>query len=220
MTLLKQTFIISLITISTLYLFADNKTTPTDREIKKELNEVHDIVLDIKEKEKKSITHINGEKVTYIKNAENVYNKTIKHKHIKKIINKKIINKKTVNNIVKKTINKHFKTVVNKTSISKNYFIDTTRCSSSCGVAIKKWKDAKKYCSIRGSRLPSKSEIENSSKYEKKECSDCSYWTNTEALRPNGRSYPNKKVWVYEQSEDDFFKYNIKSTYVATCLSD
>ena len=219
MTILKKTFLISLIAIVPIYISATNKTTPTDNEIKKELNEVHDIVLDLKDKQKKSVTHINGEKVTYIKNAENVYNKVIKHKHIKKIINKKIINKKTVNNIVKKTINNDFRKTINKTYISKNYF-NTERCSQNCGVAIKKWRDAKKYCKIRGSQLPSKSLFLKSNKYDNNECSDCRYWTNTEATRSNGKSYPNKKVYVYLQSEGDVLKYNTNSTYVATCVID
>ena len=147
--------------------------------------------------------------MTYIKNAKNVYTTVVnKNKTIKKSIIKKTV-KKIINNKIYKT--------VKNTNISKNYFIDSTRCSSSCGVAIKKWNDAKKYCSMRGSKLPSKTQIERSSKYQRKECSDCSYWTNTEALRPNGQSYPKRKVHVYLQSEDDFLKFSTNSTYVATC---
>ena len=204
----------------------NNETTPIVNETNKVVNNVddttldtNDIVKDIKKEMKKvskSKTIINGEKVTYIKNAENVYNKIYKnitHKH-------KTVNKKVIKKIIKKTINNDFRKTIKNTYISKQYFVDSTRCSENCGVAIKKWNDAKTYCNKRGSSLPSKSEIENSSKYQKKECSDCSYWTNTEALRPNGRSYPSPKVYVYLQSEGDFFKFNTKSTYVATCLSD
>ena len=65
--------------------------------------------------------------------------------------------------------------------------------------------------------MPSKTQIERSNKYQKKECSDCKYWTNTEAFRRNGQSYPNRKVYVYDQAEGDFSKFSTKSTYVATC---
>ena len=135
-------------------------------------------------------------------------------KKMKTTINGKVIN--YGNNTSIKYIEKQIK----NTHIHKKYFLNTTKCSQNCGVAIKKWDDAKKYCKIRGSRLPSKYQIENSNRYNKKECSDCSYWTNTEALRPNGKSYPSTKVYVYLQSDDDFLKFSTRSTYVATCLSN
>ena len=208
---IKKLLLISSVVFIPLFLLSkSNHITPIEKETKKELNEVHDTVLNnhdinintnkmvkkLLKKDNKATTTINGKKVVYIKNAKNV------HTTVKNIVNKKI-----------------YKTVKN-TNISKNYFMDSLKCSSSCGVAIKKWTDAKKYCHIRGSKLPSKSQIEISDKFHRKECSDCSYWTSTEAKRRNGKSYPNKKIYVYNQKEDDFFKFATKYTYVATCLGD
>jgi len=129
-------------------------------------------------------------------------------------INGKVINYGDNTNI------KYIEKQIRNTHIHKKYFVNTTHCSQNCGVAIKKWSDAKKYCNVRRSSLPSKTIIENSNRYQKSECSDCNYWTNTEALRPNGKSYPNKKVYVYSQAENDFFKFSTRSTYVATCLAN
>jgi len=220
MKIIKKTIIgVSLISILPLVLLSKNRTTPIANETHKAVIDVYDTTLNTNalvkdihkaiKKAPKSKTIINGKKVTYIKNAKNVYTT---------VINKnKTINKNTIKKTVKKIINNKIYKTVKNTNISNKYFVDTTRCSSSCGVAIKKWNDAKKYCSIRGSQLPSKTQIERSNKYQKKECSDCKYWTNTEAFRRNGQSYPNRKVYVYDQAEGDFSKFSTKSTYVATC---
>jgi predicted transcriptional regulator len=198
--------ILGVFSIFLMYIEAKEKTTPITKEIKYEVHEIHDTTLNNGEKLNKLLkkgvvrrrkTVINGKKVVYIEKAKN-----IKNVHVKNIFNKNI------------------KRIFNTTKIANHYYQKTSQCSKKCGVAIKKWENAKKYCNIRGSSLPSKSQIEKSNRYQRKECLNCSYWTNSESKRPNGKSYPHKKVFVYNQAEDDFFSFATKYTYLATCLSN
>ena len=193
---IKQTlFLLVLVTGGTVYLLS-NETNPKDKEIKTTSKDI-EIKRDTEE-----IVDITLDIKDSIKNLKTT------------TINGEIINYGDNSSI------EYIDTQVKNTKISNNYFVNGSQCSSSCGIAIQKWDAAKKYCNIRGSQLPSKSQISQSSKYDKNECSDCSYWTSTEALRPNGKSYPRKKVYMYLQSENDFSKVSSKSTYVATCIAD
>lgn len=193
---IKQTlFLLVLVTGGTIYLLS-NETSPKEKEIKTTSKDI-EIKRDTEE-----IVNITLDIKDSIKNLKTTE------------INGEIINYGDNSNI------EYIDTQVKNTKISNNYFVNGSQCSSSCGVAIRKWDAAKKYCNIRGSQLPSKSQIAQSAKYDKDECSDCSYWTSTEALRSNGESYPTKQVYVYLQSEDDFLKYYTTSTYVATCIAD
>ena len=132
----------------------------------------------------------------------------------------KIVNVKKVKNM---TVNQYDNSI-HKTYQSIKYFGKKTECSTNCGVAIKGWSNAKSYCSARKGQLPSRSDINNNSRYEKNECSDCTYWTRDEATRFNkirkqNVSYNPKEVFVYVPSQEDFFQYGTTLTYVATCVS-
>ena len=132
----------------------------------------------------------------------------------------KIVNVKNVKNM---TVNQYDRSI-NKTYQSIKYFGKRTKCSSNCGVAIKGWNNAKNYCIARKGQLASKNDISNNSRYDKNECSDCTYWTRNEAMRFNkikkkNVSYDPKEVFVYVPSEEDFFQYGTTLTYVATCVS-
>lgn len=128
-----------------------------------------------------------------------------------------------VKNVKNMTVNQYDNSI-NNTYQSIKYFGKKTECSTNCGVALKGWDSAKKYCSTRKGQLPSKSDISSNSRYDKSECSDCTYWTRDEATRFNkitkkSVSYDPKEVFVYVPSQEDFFQYETTLTYVATCVS-
>ncbi|CAA6798506.1 MAG: Unknown protein [uncultured Sulfurovum sp.] len=133
----------------------------------------------------------------------------------------KIVNVKKVKNM---TVNQYDESI-HKTYQSINYFGNKTQCSTNCGVALKGWNNAKKYCIARKGQLPSKKDISNNSRYNKKECLSCTYWTRTEAMRFNkikkkNVSYDPKEVLVYIPSQEEFLQYDTTLTYVATCVSN
>lgn len=132
----------------------------------------------------------------------------------------KVVNVKNVKNM---TVNQ-YDNRINNTYQSIKYFGKKTECSTTCGVALKGWNNAKKYCATRKGQLPSKSDISSNSRYDKSECSDCTYWTRDEAthfnkIKKKSVSYNPKEVFVYVPSQEEFFQYGTTLTYVATCVS-
>ena len=151
-------------------------------------------------------TIINNNLIVYINN------KTKSLKVLKEYnrVNDETISDEIINSIEMLLINKLIR-IMNDSDISKNYHSEINSCDNSCGVAIKKWNKAKEYCSIQGTDLASQF------KRDKEQCLNCQYWTNSEATRPNGKSYPIKKAYVYSPSENDFFKFSEKGTHIANC---
>lgn len=144
-------------------------------------------------------------------------------KDVKKLLKSQSKSGDKIVNVKNMTVNQYDNSI-NRTYQSIKYFGKVKHCSTNCGVAIKGWSNAKEYCSARKGQLPSRNNINNSSRYEKSECSDCTYWTRDEATRFNkitkeNVSYEPKEVFVYVPSEEDFFQYGTTLTYVATCVS-
>jgi low affinity Fe/Cu permease len=202
----KQTFImLSLVFTMPIYLLGENnqlKTSNSNKQVNKKHTTINNNVLDNQD---------------IIKNMNNKLDKLIKSqsKNGKKVVKINKAKNLTVNQIDKS---------IHKTYISNKYFGKRTQCSTNCGVAIKGWKNAKRYCSIRNGLLPSKNQIKNNSKYDKQACVDCTYWTRTEAMRYNKIKkkkvhYNPKEVLVYVPSEEEFFQYETALTYIATCVS-
>lgn len=121
---------------------------------------------------------------------------------------------------IKTTIHHRIEKVKSRSYISTDYFKKKLRCSPSCGVAIKGWYNAKKYCSEQNGLLVSETEIKKSIniKDRKGACLDCSYWTSREFIPKKRKKNQKKEVYIYLNFEDDLLKYSINGVYIATCL--
>ena len=106
-----------------------------------------------------------------------------------------------------------------KSYISKEYFNKNLKCSSSCGVAIKGWYNAKNYCTKLNSVLASKIQIKETIKDRVDICLDCNYWTSGEVIPKKITKNQKKKVYIYLNFEDHFLDYSVDNTYIATCVS-